>query len=316
MLAFVVRRFRQSVVTLLITTLVIRFAVFVLPGDPIRALFGLRRPSLERLMQLRDVYDLNDPFVVQYAKYLWDLLRFDFGELYTGGYVSDVIKAAGPVTVRLVLGALFFQVVLGITAGVIAFNRKGSWVDKALFTNIVFVVALPVFVLARLGQQVFAQHFGWLPAFGTDAGWRSYVLPALVLSAIPTAYTARLTRSELSERFGSSFVRSAFARGFTRERVVWVHALRGVLVPVVALIGAQTGTLLAGSVLVEQVFRLGGLGGAVYEGVRTREGPLVVGVITLFVLVAIVITLIVDIVSAILDPRIRTEREPSPAASR
>jgi oligopeptide transport system permease protein len=305
---FVVRRLSQAVVTVLGATVLLHAAVFVMPGDPIRALFGLRRPPAERLARMRDFYHLDDPFPVQYAHWFTNMLRGEMGPRYTGGRVSDLVAAAAPVTLRLVLLAMVLQLVIGTVLGTLAGRRHGSWVDRSLLLLSVAAVGIPAFVLAFLGQQVFAHRLHWLPATGIADGLASYLMPAMVLAVVPIAFVSRITRDGIVTQGQAMYAQLAVAKGLPDRRVLWVHRLRNSMVPVVTLVAAEFGGLLTGSVVVEGVFGVPGLGGAVFQALRDREGPTVVAVITLFTMAVILVNAIADILCATVDPRIRLGR--------
>lgn len=307
MTRYVIRRLLQFIPVLIAATFIIFALVFAIPGDPIRALSG-DRPLSEAVQQtLRDRYNLDDPLLVQYGKYLLNVVQGDFGTTFQGRPVNDIIAQRAPVTIRLALMAFLFQAVIGGLAGILAALRRQGFIDTLVQVSTTLVVAIPTLVLAMVAQVVFGLHLGWFPVAGIGQGWYSYILPGLILASTSTALIARLLRTSLIENLRADYVRTATAKGMTRSRVVGRHALRNSLIPVVTFLGADLGALLSGTVIIEGIFNLPGLGGEVFRAIGAQEGTVVVGVVTLFVLAFLIINLFVDILYAYLDPRIRYE---------
>ncbi|TQN38500.1 ABC transporter permease [Kocuria rosea] len=304
---YVLRRLLLTVPVLLGASLLIFSMVYALPGDPIRALAGDRPLSEAVQAQLRTEYNLDDPLLIQYAKYLGGLVQGDFGTDFSGRPVLDTIVDRLPVTARLALVAVAFEILIGILAGVLAGLRRGSFFDNLVLVSTTVVVSIPVFVLGFLAQYVFGVRLGWFPIAGISDGWYSYVLPGFVLAALSLAYVARLTGTSLAENLQSDYVRTARAKGLSEVSVVGKHTLRNSLIPVVTFIGADLGALMGGAIVTESVFNIPGLGRAVYDAVLRQEGAVVVGIVTLFVFFYIFFNLVVDVLYAALDPRIRYE---------
>lgn len=304
---YVLRRLLLTIPVLLGASLLIFSMVYALPGDPIRALGGDRPLSEAVQAQLRAEYNLDDPLLIQYLKYLAGLLQGDFGTDFSGRPVLDTILDRLPVTARLALVAVGFEILIGIAAGVLAGLRRGSFFDNLVLVSTTVVVSIPVFVLGFLAQYVLGVRLGWFPIAGISQGWYSYVLPGLVLAALSLAYVARLTRTSLAENLQSDYVRTARAKGLSEARVVGKHTLRNSLIPVITFIGADLGALMGGAIVTESVFNIPGLGRAVYDAVLRQEGAVVVGIVTLFVFFYIFFNLVVDVLYAALDPRIRYE---------
>ena len=288
-------------------TFLIFALVYAVPGDPIDALAGERALSPGVRAELRDRYHLDDPLLVQYAKYLGGLVEGDFGQSFRGRDVAQIMRERFPVTIRLALCAFAFEAVLGIAAGVLAGLRRRSFADTLVLVSTTAVVAIPVFVLAFSLQLLLGVKLGWLPVGGLRDGIRSYLLPALVLGSLSLCYVARLTRASVGEAMRTDYVRTAVAKGLPRRRVVGVHALRNSLIPVVTFLGIDLGSLMAGAIVTEGIFNLPGVGQAVFNAVKIQEYPIVVGIVTALVLVFIVANLLVDVLYAVLDPRIRYE---------
>lgn len=307
MARYIARRLLLAIPVLIGASFLIFAMVFALPGDPIRALSGDRPLSPSVQAQLRDDYNLDDPLPVQYAKYLGDLLQGDLGTDFSGRPVSDIIKQSLPVTVKLALTALVFEAVFGLVAGILAGIRRKSFFDSLVLVSTTLIVSIPVFVLGFLAQYSLGLRLGLFPIAGLTEGFRSYLLPGFVLAALSLAYIARLTRTSLVENLRNDYVRTAKAKGLTPMAIVGKHTLRNSLIPVVTFLGVDLGVLLSGAIVTEGIFNLPGLGRAVFNAVNSQEGSVVVGIVTLFVFVYIFFNLLVDVLYAALDPRIRYE---------
>lgn len=306
MTGYIIRRLLQFVPVVIAATLIVYAMVFLMPGDPIRALAGDRPMSPQVQERLREQYNLDDPFLVQYAKYMWGVFtQADFGTTFQGRPVLDIIQQGLPITVTLALVAFSFQAVIGIIAGILAAVFKDSFIDRLIQVSLVIVVALPTLAIAFLLQLTFGLNLGWFPIAGNREGLISYILPGIVLAAVSTGIVARMLRSELIEALQSDYVRTATAKGMKRSRVVTRHGLRNSLIPVVTFLGADLATMMGGAIVVESVFNLPGLGGQVFRSIGAQENTVVVGIVTLFVLFYVVINLLVDLLYAALDPRIR-----------
>jgi oligopeptide transport system permease protein len=287
-------------------TLLVYALVFLLPGDPIAALSGQRRlpPGIEA--QLRHQYHLDQSFIVQYLIYLKGIVTGDFGTSYSGRPVSEVMAQAFPVTIRLALLALLFEAVFGIGAGLIAGLRRGGFFDATLLVASLIVIAVPIFVIGFVVQIVFGVKLGWIkPTVGPEATWGELIVPALVLGSISFAYVLRLTRDSVSENMSADFVRTATAKGLSRRQVVTTHVLRNSLIPVVTFLGADLGALMGGAIITEGIFNIPGVGHALYQAIIRGEGPTVVSIVTVLVIIYIFTSLLVDLLYAVLDPRIR-----------
>lgn len=302
---YIIRRLLQAIPVFFGATFIVFAMVYAIPGDPIRALNGERPISESAQAALRERYNLDDPLVVQYAKYIGNLFHGDFGETFRGYPVSEIMKDKFPVTIKLALGAFLFEAVLGLIAGILAGLRRGSFMDNLVLVSTTVVVAIPVFVLGFVAQILLGVELGWFPIAGLQEGWKSYVLPAMVLGALSLVYIARLTRTSLVENLRSDYVRTAEAKGLSRRRVVGRHALRNSLIPVVTFLGVDLGFLMAGAIITEGIFNLPGIGREVFLAIRSQEGAVVVGIVTAGILIFIVMNLVVDLLYAVLDPRIR-----------
>jgi oligopeptide transport system permease protein len=302
---YVARRFLLTIPVLIGASFLIFAMVYALPGDPIRALAGDRPLPPAVVAQIRDDFNLNDPLGLQYVKYVGDLLQGDFGTDFAGRPVIDTIARTLPVTVRLTIVAVLFEIVIGLTAGVLAGIRRNGFFDNLVLVSTTVIVSVPILVLAFISQYVFGLKLGLFPIAGIREGWYSYILPGLVLASGSLAYVARLTRTSIAENTRADYVRTARAKGLPQRTILVRHTLRNSLIPVVTFIGADIGALLGGAIVTESVFNLPGIGREVFDAVRAQEGAVVVGIVTLLVFFFIFFNLIVDVLYAVLDPRIR-----------
>ncbi len=304
---YMIRRLLQFIPVFILATALIHALVFAMPGDPIRALAGERPMAPSVRQALRAEYNLDDPWPVQYAKYVGGIVTGDFGSDFRGREVTDIMKQRLPVTIRLALMAFAIETVIGLLAGIMAGLRKGGFIDNLVAISTTAVISIPIFVLAFVAQLVVGVKFGILPVAGIREGLMSYVMPAFVLGSVSLAYIARLTRTSLVENMRSDYVRTATAKGLSRRRVVGIHALRNSMIPVVTFLGVDLGALMGGAIITETIFNLPGIGRAVFEAVLRQEGTVVVGIVTFLVLVYMISNLLVDALYAVLDPRIRYE---------
>ena len=302
---YVARRLLLTIPVLLGASFLIFAMVYALPGDPIRALAGDRPLSPAVMAQLRENFNLDDPLGIQYLKYLGGLAQGDLGTDFSGRPVGDTIARTLPVTVKLAAVAVVFEIVIGIVAGVLAGIRRNGYFDNLVLVSTTLIVSIPILVLAYTTQFLFGLQLGWFPIAGTREGLYSYLLPGLVLASGSLAYVARLTRTSVAENMRADYVRTARAKGLPQSTIITRHTLRNSLIPVVTFIGADIGSLLGGAIVTETVFNLPGIGREVFDSVRAQEGAVVVGIVTLMVFFFIFFNLVVDVLYAVLDPRIR-----------
>ncbi|ONI63982.1 ABC transporter permease [Okibacterium fritillariae] len=306
MARYILFRLLQAIPVLLGTTFLIYFMVFAMPGDPLLALFGDKTPNPALLEQLREQYHLNEPFFVQYLYYLGGIFRFDFGVSYSGQPVTEILAQTFPVTIRLAILALLFEMIAGILIGLVSGIRKGGIFDASALVVSLILISLPIFVTAFLGQYFLGIALGWFrPTVGAGAPIQDLILPALVLASISFAQIVRLTRSSVIETKNLDFVRTAYSKGLSSKRIVPVHILRNSLIPVVTYLGTDFGVLLVGATVTEGIFNVPGVGRTLYQAILKGEGPTVVSFVTVMVLIYLVVNLLVDLLYAVLDPRIR-----------
>jgi oligopeptide transport system permease protein len=308
MFRYIVRRLLQMVLTILGATFIVFALMFANAKDPLQALVGDKPLTGQQRAALTARYHLDDGFFAQYWYYLKNLLRGDFGLSLTGRPIKDMLLNAYPVTVRLALMAVVFSALIAIVTGVFAAVRRGSIFDNATLIGTLVVLALPIVVLAPLAQLIFGIQLGWFPVTANrDATLWQLTLPALVLASLVVVTELRLTRGSVVENLRADYVRTAKAKGLTRARIIGVHVLRNSLIPVLTMIGVDLGTLMSGAIVTEKVFNIPGVGFNLFRGLRTEDGPLVVGFVSVLVIIFVVVNLIVDLLYAALDPRIRLE---------
>ena len=306
MLWYTGRRLLQLIPVFFGATFLIYFMVFALPGDPVAALFGDKTPSPAVIEAIRAEYNLDQPFIVQYLLYIGGLFTGDLGTTFSGRPVVDELIRAFPITFRLAMLALLFEAVAGIVVGLIAGLRKGKLFDTSALVVSLLLISVPTFVIGFLLQYVFGIQLGlFRTTVSSQAPWDELVLPAIVLASVSFAYIVRLTRASVSENSSADFVRTASAKGLTRGRVVTVHILRNSLVPVVTYLGVDIGSLMVGAIVTEGIFNIQGVGGTVYRAITLGEGPTVVSFVAVMVIIFMIAILLVDLLSALLDPRIR-----------
>ncbi|HEX5203925.1 ABC transporter permease [Paractinoplanes rhizophilus] len=308
MFRFIVRRLLQMVLTFFGATFVVYALMFAATDDPLQALVGERPLTESQRAALTARYHLDDSFLQQYWYYVKGLLTGDFGTSLTGRKIADMLADAWPVTLRLSLLAILIAATVAVVAGVVSGIRRGSIFDNTTLFLTLVVLAMPIVVLAPLAQLVFGIKLGWFPATaGRDASLWQLLLPAAVLGSLVVATELRVTRASVAENLRADYVRTARAKGLTGKRVIGVHVLRNSLIPVITLIGVDIGGLMSGAIITEKVFNIPGVGFNLWRGIRTEDGPLVVGFVSVLVIVFLVVNLIVDLLYAALDPRIRYE---------
>lgn len=305
---YIARRLLQLIPVLLGTTFLIYVAVWALPGDPFAGKCGDRPCPPAYIAEMTQKYNLNDNVVVAYFKYLGQLLTGNLGETFAGQSVAAELARAFPITLKLALVAIFFEIVIGITAGIVAALRRGKFIDSLIMVSTLLVISIPVFVIGYLAQFVFGIKLGWFPpTVSANGSLYEYLLPGLVLASLSLAYVTRLTRTSLVENLRSDYVRTAVAKGVPRGQVVRKHAMRNSLIPVVTFIGADFGALLGGAIVTEGIFNINGFGGLIYKSINLREGMTVTALVTVLVLIFLLVNLLVDVLYGFIDPRIRYE---------
>jgi oligopeptide transport system permease protein len=309
-LKFVVRRLLQMVLVFFGATIILFSALFLF-GNPVENLAGngrARSPAV--VAQLEHKYALDKPKYVQYYKYVEGLVvRFDLGTSYRqqNREVAKILPTKLANTAKLAVFAIILELLVGVAAGVISAVFKYSFIDVIVTILTTVTIGVPVFVIGLLLQEVFALQLHWLPYFGLNDGFKSYILPAIALASIDAALVARLTRGSMLEVMRADYVRTATAKGLSKRTVIFKHVLRNSMIPVITYLGISFGTLLGGALITENVFQLNGIGNALVTAIRANDNPIIMGVVTYGVLAFVLVNLAVDLLYAVLDPRVRLE---------
>lgn len=312
--AYIAKRALTGFATLLVASLVVFAVLEILPGDPARIMLGMNA-SPEALAALRDEMGLNQPLITRYIDWISGMAMGDLGRSYTYSTpVSELITERLEVSLPLALLALALSTLIAIPVGVYAASRRGQMADTVSMGLAQIGVAIPNFWFALLLVYVFAVGLRLVPAggfSGWDDGWqalKALLLPAVSLALPQAAILARVTRSAMLEVLGEDYIRTARAKGLPRRTVLWKHALQNALIPVLTILGLQFAFLLAGTIIIENVFYLPGLGRLVFQAISQRDLIVVEGVVMLLVAAVILVNLLVDLLYAAADPRLRTSR--------
>lgn len=306
MLRYVLLRLAQAIPVFLGTTLLLYFMVFAMPGDPILAMFGDRAPNPAVYEQLRAQYNLDQPFFTQYFLYMQNLFTGDLGTTYSGQSVNDVLARAFPVTLKLVALAVVFEFVLAVVLGLISGMRQGKFADHSNLVLALVLNSIPAFVAMFLAQHFIAYRLGWAPVtVGANSSWGALVLPALTIALTLYVVGMRLMRGSVIEARSADYVRTAYAKGLTSRRVIPVHVARNSLIPVITNTAASFGALIAGTTVTEGIFNIPGIGKVLFDAILAGEGPTIVSFVTILTVMYIIVNILVDLLYAVLDPRIR-----------
>lgn len=309
MLHYIGRRVLQMVPVFFGATFLIFALVFLMPGDPVEALGGDRGLSDIARQRIEEQYNLDKPFLVQYLLYLKGIFTLDFGMTFSGQPVSSVMANAFPVTIKLTVMAVIFETVFGVLFGFIAGVRRGGIFDSTVLVLSLLVIAIPSFVIGFVMQFFIGVKWGLLPVtVGRNETFVELLMPAVVLGAVSLAYVIRLTRQSVSENLRADYVRTARAKGLSGGAVMTRHVLRNSMIPVVTFIGADLGILMGGAIITEGIFGINGIGGTLYQAIIRGEPATVVSITTVLVIVYIIANLLVDLMYAVLDPRIRYDK--------
>lgn len=295
----------RTVPTLLGVSVLVFLIMHAIPGDPAAIAAGLDA-SPETVAAIRESLGLNRPLHEQFGAFLARTLRGDFGvSIRTGRPVLEELAARMPYTLLLSVASVAVAALVGVTAGVVAAVRHQRWLDHVVMTLTLVAVSTPSYWLALMLMLVMAVWLGWLPAIGATTP-RHFVLPVLTLGLQSAGEVARMTRATLLDVLGDEFLRAARARGVSRRRVLWRHALGNAAVPITTVLGLRIGGLLAGTVLVESVFAIPGLGRMMVDAVVARDFPMIQGGVLVVATSYVLINAATDVLAAGLDPRLRT----------
>lgn len=306
MCRFITRRLILLIPVLLGVSFIVFSILSLTPGDPVQIRLG-DNYTPESYASMKHEMGLDQPYILRYLSYIWNVIRGDFGKSYTtNNPVVSEIMARFPNTLLLSFCAMLFAIVIGISLGVISATRQYSFLDSTSMVVALIGVSMPNFWLGLMLILVFAARLGWFPSAGFKT-FRSLVLPALTLSANSLAIITRMTRSSMLETVRMDYIRTARAKGVNENTVILKHALRNALMPVVTTIGLQFGFSIGGAVLVETVYSWPGLGRLLVEAIKYKDTPLVTAIVIILATMFTVINLFVDVLYAALDPRIRAQ---------
>ncbi len=316
MTTYIIRRLIQAVIVLILVTAFVFFAMRLLPGDPIRMLVSRNQEqqySEEEVQALRHQYGLDRPLPVQYVDWLSHIVRGDLGvSILERVPVTDQIKRRVPITLHLGVLAFLISILVGVPLGVVSAVRRGKWIDT-LFTTLANIgITVPVFWLGVILMYFFGLYLGWLPIMGYTSPFddfalstRQLIMPVFCLALFGIAGNARQTRSAMLEVMTQDYIRTAWSKGLKERVIIMRHALKNGLIPVVTLFGAGVGQILGGSVLIEQVFAIPGMGRLALTAVTNQDYTYVQAIILIIAVMTLMVNLIVDLSYGWLDPRIR-----------
>ena len=300
---YIFRRLIASILALFVIVTLTFFMLRAIPGGPFTDEKAIPPFVLEKMMER---YHLNDPIYIQYGRYLLNILKFDLGPSYRyeGMTVNELIANSFPVSFQVGSLALIIASLIGIPAGIISALRRGKWQDRLAMIFSVLGVTVPNFVIAAALVYILAWHLGWVTV-GFWEGISTALLPALTLSCYPAAFISRLVRSSMLEILGQDYIRTAYSKGLNERSVVYIHALKNALVPLITYLGPLTAGILTGSFVIEQVYGVPGLGTFFVTSITNRDYTTIMGVTVFYSALLIFFNLITDILLVFIDPRIK-----------
>ncbi|MCB1814607.1 MAG: ABC transporter permease [Candidatus Competibacteraceae bacterium] len=302
---YLLKRIAAALLTIWVAPVAATLLIHAVPGDPVRIMYAQSQGTTpEQLEEIRKSLGLDKPIYQQYFIFMNKALRGDLGKTIRGEQpVLDLILTRLPYTLVLAAASLLISAAVGLSLGFLAAYKRGTVIDISAMIIAIIGVSIPHFWLGLLLLFTFSLTLGWLPVAGGD--WRSLILPAVTLGLANAAVLARLTRSSMIDIFDQDFVRTARAKGLPKAMVLYRHALRAGLVPIVSMMGLQFAYMMGGAIVVENVFAWNGVGRLAIEAVFARDYPLIQGFILVFACVVVMVSLVIDLLYALLDPRIR-----------
>jgi oligopeptide transport system permease protein len=303
MYRYIIKRVFLAIVTVFIIAAITFFAMNAIPGGPFAS---EKAPSPEVKKALEERYNLDKPVPEQFVIYLNNFIHGDLGvSLKTGRSISTVIGESFPVSARLGGMAALIATIIGLILGSVAALKRNSFVDRLIVFITTLFTAVPSFVLATLLLYIFCMALGWVPVY--DANKTHYVLPVIALSLYPMAYITRLTKTSMLDALGQDYVRTANAKGVPQWKVIFKHALRNAVIPVITYVGPMLAYILTGSLVVENIFNIGGLGSKFVSSITNRDYTMIMGTTIFLAVIMVTMNLITDIVYSIVDPRIKLD---------
>lgn len=306
MLKYIGKRLLLMIPILLGISFIVFSIMNLTPGDPAQLILG-DSATQEDIESLREEMGLNAPFLVRYLNYVKKAVSGDFGTSYRSrAPVINEILARLPSTIKLAIGAMAIMIILGVPIGILSAVKQYSLVDNVSLISAFLLTSTPGFWLGLMLMLLFSLQLGWLPATGVET-WKHYILPCLTLASANMAALLRMTRSSMLEVVRQDYIRTAKAKGANNNRVIFKHALRNALLPVITIIGMNFGVMLGGTMIIESVFAMPGLGTLTITAIRMKDTPQVIAGV-LFVSIAIsIMNLLVDIIYTFVDPRLKTQ---------
>ena len=306
MLKYIIRRIIAMIPVVIGITFLVFMIMQLAPGDPVQMILG-DNASPEAVEAMRDEMGLNDNVLVQYGRYLVNLVQGDMGTSYVNKRpVADEVFSRVPATFKLAAVAAVVSIVIAIPLGILAAIKQNTLFDHSSMVVSLIGISMPAFWLALMLMLLFSLKLGWLPAQGAKDGWKSYVLPSIAIGFMQMAAIARTTRSSMLETIHQDYIRTARSKGITEREVIFHHSFRNALIPTVTIVGLQLGGLLGGAVLTETVFAWPGLGRLVVQAVNGRDVPVVLGCIVVLSVGFSIVNLVVDLLYGFIDPRVRS----------
>lgn len=306
MLRYIGKRLLMMIPIILGISLIVLILIDLTPGDPARQVMGFSATEAE-LEEFREVNGLNDPFLKRYVDFLWDAVRGDLGTSYTNHRtVWSELGARFPYTFLLAVLSMALSLVVGIPIGIYAAVHQYSWKDNAAIFGSLFCVSMPSFWFSLILVQIFSVKLGWLPGTGIET-WKGWVLPVISLALGYTATIARQTRSDMLEVIRQDYIVTARAKGQSEKKVLFRHALKNALIPVITISGTMFGSSLSGSLIAEVIFSIPGVGQYTLTALQNRDYPVIQGSVLFLSVVFSIVILLIDIIFAFVDPRIRSQ---------
>ncbi len=304
---YLASRLLRSIPVVLLVSMLVFSMVNLLPGDPVMRMFAGQYITAENMALARETLGLDKPVPIRYLEWLTRVLSGDLGQsIISKRPVAEMVMSVIGGTIQLALTATLISIIVGCGAGILAAVYRNSWLDNLLMVLVSLIVAMPLFWLGLIALLVFSVELRWFP-IAANSGWRSLVLPATVLGLQSACMITRLTRSSMLQVLNEDYITTARSKGLNDDRILVVHALRNALIPIVTLIGVQTGWMLGGAVITETVFARPGLGTMAVEAIRQMDFPVLQAVVLIAAMTYTVVNLFVDLLNAAIDPRITYE---------
>jgi oligopeptide transport system permease protein len=300
---YIIKRVFFAVITMFLICFITFFAMNAIPGGPFN---GEKAKSKAVIKVLNERYNLDKPVMVQFGYYMKNLLHGDLGvSLKTGRDVSQTIGESFAISAKIGLIAVVIAIIFGIILGSIAALNRNRWPDRLIVFFATLATAMPSFVLATLLLLLFCIQLQWIPVWSSTS--HNYVLPVISLSLYPMAYITRLTKTSMLDVLGQDYIRTARAKGVSQRKVIFKHALRNALIPVITYVGPMTAAVLTGSLVVEKIFTIGGLGSKFVDCITNRDYTMIMGTTIFLASFVVIVNLISDLVYKLVDPRIKLE---------